>query len=553
MPPDYTLDIFSANQISVPSHYSDEDESWELYDADEVISPSESASRPASRPRSGPRYRQSESRPPAPRPTRRHTTTEKPASRRPAVSRVHRHPAPAPPSSVDPLEDYPGYGRGYPAPQAPPQQFGGRGPQPGYAQSAFSGPPTSQYAPPPFAGGGPGALTPYGQQSPFQYPPPQGNPFSPQPTPAPPGAGYFNQHPHHPISNHGAPGGYGSHDMMPYPQQQHSPFQGHGGPGAYPYPPHMGGPPGGPQQMYPYANVPQWPPPPPSEPSVVPDPETEKKLVAIQQQMEAQKIDYEKARKEIADRNAKEAADIAAAAAAKKSAEERASWEKMIAEEKAALEKRNAEDKAALEKKNADEKAALEKQLADEKLAWEKKVEEEKKAARAQGAENVRKQVEADRKKAEQEAAEAAAKAKAAKELQDIKDQAAAEQKKLKEEAAAEAKKLKEEAAAETEKLKKAAAEDAEKAKKEAEAALAKAIAAGSPPAEAPKKPLRFKDAVGRKFSFPFHLCATWAVSKTLIFWSEKSTNATLGNGGIDQAGFSPCGGNWAACRRWPL
>ena len=27
------------------------------------------------------------------------------------------------------------------------------------------------------------------------------------------------------------------------------------------------------------------------------------------------------------------------------------------------------------------------------------------------------------------------------------------------------------------------------------------------------QKPIRFKDAVGRKFSFPFHLCKTWAVS----------------------------------------
>jgi hypothetical protein len=27
------------------------------------------------------------------------------------------------------------------------------------------------------------------------------------------------------------------------------------------------------------------------------------------------------------------------------------------------------------------------------------------------------------------------------------------------------------------------------------------------------KKPIKFKDAVGRKFSFPFHLCSTWAVS----------------------------------------
>lgn len=25
-------------------------------------------------------------------------------------------------------------------------------------------------------------------------------------------------------------------------------------------------------------------------------------------------------------------------------------------------------------------------------------------------------------------------------------------------------------------------------------------------------KPIRFKDALGRKFSFPFHLCASWAV-----------------------------------------
>ena len=29
---------------------------------------------------------------------------------------------------------------------------------------------------------------------------------------------------------------------------------------------------------------------------------------------------------------------------------------------------------------------------------------------------------------------------------------------------------------------------------------------------EARKKPIRFKDAIGRKFSFPFHLCSTWEV-----------------------------------------
>ncbi|EHK97913.1 putative TPR repeat protein oca3 [Glarea lozoyensis 74030] len=494
---------------SRPNYTDDEDESWELYDADEVISPSESASRPASRPRTGARYRQSESRPPpASRPTRRHTTSENPASRRPPVARIHRH-APAPPSSVDPNEDYPGYGRGFPAP--PPGQFGGRAPGPSYAQSAFS-----NYAPPPFAHGGPGALTQYGQQqSPYQqFGGHQGNPFSPQPNHGPAGAGYFAPPPaasHHPLSGHNTPGpGYG-HDMMPYPP----PPQQYPGPGGYGgYPPHVGPPGIPPQHIYQYAQPPQWP---PSEPSVVPDPETEKKLVAIEQAMAAQKLGYEKAQKELADRDAKEAAAIAAAEQAKKSAEEKAAWEKQIAQEKELLEARNKAEKDALEKKNAEDKAALEKQLADEKAAWEKKVEEEKKAARAQGAENVRKQVEADKKKADAEAAEAAERARIQAELQKLRDDAAAEQKKLKEEAAAEAKRLKEEAAAETEKLKKAAAEEAEKAKKEAEAALAKAIAAGKPPEPEKQKPLKFKDAVGRKFSFPFHLCATWAGMEELI------------------------------------
>jgi hypothetical protein len=33
------------------------------------------------------------------------------------------------------------------------------------------------------------------------------------------------------------------------------------------------------------------------------------------------------------------------------------------------------------------------------------------------------------------------------------------------------------------------------------------------------KKPIKFKDAVGRKFSFPFELAATWAVSVKLTFF----------------------------------
>ncbi|OGE54524.1 hypothetical protein PENARI_c006G06162 [Penicillium arizonense] len=77
------------------------------------------------------------------------------------------------------------------------------------------------------------------------------------------------------------------------------------------------------------------------------------------------------------------------------------------------------------------------------------------------------------------------------------------------------------------------AAEDAAKAKGEAEkaaaAAAAEAAAAATaaaaeaakppppPPAPEKKKPIKFKDAVGRKFSFPFELCATWQGMEELI------------------------------------
>lgn len=52
------------------------------------------------------------------------------------------------------------------------------------------------------------------------------------------------------------------------------------------------------------------------------------------------------------------------------------------------------------------------------------------------------------------------------------------------------------------------AAEELEKAKKAAEEEAAKLR-----PNDAPKPPIKFKDAVGRKFSFPWHLCKTWKVS----------------------------------------
>lgn len=51
------------------------------------------------------------------------------------------------------------------------------------------------------------------------------------------------------------------------------------------------------------------------------------------------------------------------------------------------------------------------------------------------------------------------------------------------------------------EKAKKAAEEEAEKLR----------------PSDVPKPPIRFKDAVGRKFSFPWHLCKTWKGMEELI------------------------------------
>jgi Membrane protein involved in colicin uptake len=85
----------------------------------------------------------------------------------------------------------------------------------------------------------------------------------------------------------------------------------------------------------------------------------------------------------------------------------------------------------------------------------------------------------------------------------------------------------------------KKAAEDAAKAKEEAEkaataaaseaAATAQATAAAAAaeasgkPAPEKKKPIKFKDAVGRKFSFPFELCSTWQVSCSRFLPSHAS------------------------------
>lgn len=51
---------------------------------------------------------------------------------------------------------------------------------------------------------------------------------------------------------------------------------------------------------------------------------------------------------------------------------------------------------------------------------------------------------------------------------------------------------------------------DAENAKMKREASMKKSQAEEEYKQD--KAPLRFKDAVGRKLSFPFHLCRTWPV-----------------------------------------
>jgi hypothetical protein len=61
---------------------------------------------------------------------------------------------------------------------------------------------------------------------------------------------------------------------------------------------------------------------------------------------------------------------------------------------------------------------------------------------------------------------------------------------------------------------------EVEKAKTESEAAkkaLEEEIKKSKPTPDSLKAPIKFKDAVGRKFSFPWHICKTWKGMETLI------------------------------------
>ncbi|KAI5358414.1 hypothetical protein Slin15195_G108670 [Septoria linicola] len=145
-------------------------------------------------------------------------------------------------------------------------------------------------------------------------------------------------------------------------------------------------------------------------------------------------------------------------------------------------------------KKHEQERAAREKQYIAEKEA----------EAAARAAEKAKAEEE---KKRKQEIAEASKKAK-----EDAEKKADEAAKKAKDEAEAAAKKAKEEhekKLADAEKAK----EESEKAKK----ALEEQIEKSKPTPDSQKAPIRFKDAVGRKFSFPWSICKTWKGMETLI------------------------------------
>ncbi|KUI52761.1 hypothetical protein VP1G_00071 [Cytospora mali] len=209
----------------------------------------------------------------------------------------------------------------------------------------------------------------------------------------------------------------------------------------------------------------------------------------------------EKERKEEAERARQHAEAMAKAEREAKEKYEAALKAEEERKEKEAEERKRAEEtirlKIAAEAKAAEEaKKLAEKQAAEE--AERKKLFEEELRLKAEKA--WRDKVEADKlAEAEKKAAEAAAKLKYENEARIKLDK---EKKQAEAEAAA-----KEAAKKEREELEKKIADEA-KAKLEEEAKKATGEE---------KEPIKFKDAVGRKFNLPFNLCATWNSMEDLI------------------------------------
>ncbi|KAF6827421.1 kinetoplast-associated protein kap [Colletotrichum plurivorum] len=223
----------------------------------------------------------------------------------------------------------------------------------------------------------------------------------------------------------------------------------------------------------------------------------ELKLKLAIQAVEDQRIAAEKKAKEEAEARAKYEAEM-------KEKAEREARDKIAAEKKAAEEAAAAKAKYEAEMKEKAEREAR------DKIAAEKKAAEDAAAAKAKYEAEMKEKAERearDKIEAEKKAAADAAE-KAAKYEADMKEKAEKEARdKLEKEAkdAADAAAAAEKAKKEAEDLKKKATEDAQ-AKFEADAKKVK-----------DKAPIKFKDAVGRKFSFPFHICATWGGMEELI------------------------------------
>lgn len=499
--------------------FEDEDGSWDIlqdlqpprgrHEASLDIEPSESASRsrqPVASARTGklPVGR-------GPPPRRVPKVPDPPPGSPPqrARARASRHASrqrrPQSVANLDQIDDYPdggyGRGRGMEAPYAPGYggaQWGGIPHYPGDPSQLSSPYDANPYAMSPYQ-------TPYQQRDPFASPyGANDNPFTAPPDNyfgqrrnrssmpgAPPGGEMMRYGAYPPPGGYPPPNGFPPGAMAPYG------YPPPGYPPGYPYPPlphHTPSPhvskkstPAPPAAAEP---TPPPPPPAPAPPAKTPPPPPEdpsvkaiKEMLMAQEKREKDKI----AAKEKAAAEAK----IKAAEDAKKKEEDKLdALQKMIIEhnkqqlerEKKQLAKFEAEQKA---KDAAAAAAAAAKKAADEKAA---------ELAAAAG-------------KAKSEA-EAAAAAKAAEEK-------AAYEKKAAEEKAAFDKATAEEKAAHDkaieEATKKAAELEAAKKKAEDEAASLR------PGDDMTKPPIKFKDAVGRKFSFPWHLCKTWKVKLSSI------------------------------------
>ncbi|CAK7211480.1 hypothetical protein SBRCBS47491_001140 [Sporothrix bragantina] len=360
--------------------------------------------------------------------------------------------------------------------------------------------------------GGRGQMVPfpsYGHAGHAAHAPP--NPFSPMPNGG--GAAYFND----PRS---------SYDMVPY---QNNFFGGAPQYGMSMIPPYM------------YGNAP---PPPPTEapaPSHTPAPPAEKKpdpeVERMKQQLELLQAEKKAKEDEIKNKQLQEQMRQTAELeferrmerARKEADEQKKELEKAKADaERAARERIENERKAEAEKKAQHEQALARIEAeARAKFENERREEENKKKRDAEIAAAAEAAL-----KAKMEAAEAAARAKAAADFKaEIEAKEAAEKKvkeeiewrkKLEEEAKLKAE-IEARAKLEEERKKAEEAKIAEEEKKKADKAMREKIVEETKAKleEDAKKneklPIKFKDAVGRKFSFPFHLCQTWAGMEELI------------------------------------